>query len=264
VKRWADDGLIHSEKTAGGHRRFSIHSIAKLRRENALSHTSPAPVHKRSGRTLPSPESFRDVLLKGDESEAAAALIDAYLNHQTLVSLFDNTIHGAMRDIGDQWFIGHLSIADEHRATRVALNALQKLRTVIVPGETTGCKAICCGIEGDLHELPVHMAEILLESEGWDALNLGPNTPLFALREMVTHERPKLISLSCRTLGDPDRAVLEFGQLRKVADKLGAAIQLGGEGFRDMKLRTRFPSDMYANNFADLAKFARAVAKRNT
>lgn len=262
VKRWADDGVIQSEKTAGGHRRFNIQAIARIRRENASSPARPIPVRKRSGHALPSPQALRELLIKGDESGAAAALLDAYLNHQTLVSLFDNTIHGAMREIGDQWFNGQISIADEHLATRVALNSLQRLRDVIAPAEATGLKAICCAIEGDLHELPVHLAEMLLESEGWDALNLGPNTPLFALREMVTHERPRLISVSCRILLDLDRATMEFGLLSKVADKVGASILLGGEGFRDPSLRARFPSDTYASDFADLVNFAHALAKR--
>ena len=38
-------------------------------------------------------------------------------------------------------------------------------------------KAICCGVDGDLHELPVHLAEIILENEGWDTRNLGPGRP---------------------------------------------------------------------------------------
>jgi excisionase family DNA binding protein len=33
VKRWADDGALTSEKTVGGHRRFGIEAIARLRRE---------------------------------------------------------------------------------------------------------------------------------------------------------------------------------------------------------------------------------------
>ena len=110
-----------------------------------------------------------------------------------------------------------------HLATRVVLSALQGLRGMIVPAGPSGMKAICCGIEGDLHELPVHLAEIILESEGWDTRNLGPNTPLFSLREMVTQQRPQLVCISARSIPDLDRATSDYAQLRKVtADRNGS------------------------------------------
>jgi len=179
VKRWADDGLLHSSKTAGGHRRFSTHSIATLRREKGIGPALgvPRPQKKMRAASLSSSASFRELLLGGEEKEAAAFLIHAYMEGQSLAALFDKTITEAMHEVGDLWFRGTITVADEHLATRVVLSALQKLRGIAVPAETTGMKAICCGIEGDLHELPVHLTEMILENDGWDARNLGPNTP---------------------------------------------------------------------------------------
>src|SRR3982750_2860679 len=83
VKRWADDGALRSEKTVGGHRRFSIHAIARLRRDLGSKETklsgSPAPKKRASAKPLRSPDVFVDLILSGDEVEAGAALIDSYL-----------------------------------------------------------------------------------------------------------------------------------------------------------------------------------------
>ena len=167
-----------------------------------------------------------------------------------------------MHQVGELWFEGTITVADEHLATRVVLSALQKLRGIVLPAEPTGLKAICCGIEGDLHELPIHLVEIILEAEGWDAKNLGPNLPLFALREMVAQQRPHLVCISARTIADLDRATAEYAQLRKVTGKLGATVVIGGEGFRDKTFRQRFPSDFYAEDFSGLSKFVRALTKK--
>ncbi len=265
VKRWADDGLLHSSKTAGGHRRFSTHSIATLRREKGIGPAPAAPRPQKKSRavSLRSSASLTELLLSGEEKEAAAFLIHAYMEGQSLAALFDKTITEAMHEVGDLWFRGTVTVADEHLATRVVLSALQKLRGILVPAEPTGLKAICCGIEGDLHEVPVHLAEMILETEGWEARNLGPNTPLFSLREMVTQQRPELVCTSARSIADLDRATTEYAQLRKVTGKLGIAVVIGGEGFRDNTLRERFPSDFYAEDFAGLSKFVRALAKRH-
>jgi methanogenic corrinoid protein MtbC1 len=69
-----------------------------------------------------------------------------------------------MHQIGDLWFKGSITVADEHLATRVVFSALQTLSAAMVPVPPSGVKAICCGIEGDLHELLVQLARIILES----------------------------------------------------------------------------------------------------
>jgi len=266
VKRWADDGLLLPKKTVGGHRRFSIQSVARFRREQGIAPAAQSPtkrVRKKvvPGR-LPSVESFGDLLLSENEAEATAQLIDAYLQNHGLGALFDTTITNAMHRVGDLWFTGTITIADEHLATRVMLSALQKLRGIVVPGQATGLKALSCGIEGDLHELPIHLAEIIFESEGWDVSNLGPNTPLFTLRDMVAQKKPDLVCVSARSIVDLDRATTEYAQLRKTIEKINGTTVLGGEAFRDSNLRQRFPAEFYAQSFSGLSTFLKELAKK--
>lgn len=264
VKRWADDGLLLPKKTVGGHRRFSIQSVARLRREQGIAPQALSPV-KHTGEKivsgkLPSAESFSELLLSDNEAEAAAQLIDAYLQNNTLATIFDETITNAMHRVGDLWFNGTITIADEHLATRVMLSALQTLRGIVVPGQATGLKAVSCGVEGDLHELPVHLAEVILESEGWDIWNLGANTPLFTLRDMVAQKKPDLVCISARSIVDLDRATTEYAQLRKIMEKINATTILGGEVFRDLNLRQRFPAEFYAESFEGLSTFVKKLA----
>jgi len=266
VKRWADDGLLLPKKTAGGHRRFSIQSVALFRRKQGIAPAAQSPTkrvrEKMVPGKLPSAESFGDLLLSENEAEATAQLIDAYLQNYGLGTLFDTTITNAMHRVGDLWFTGTITIADEHLATRVMLSALQKLRGIVVPGQATGLKALSCGIEGDLHELPIHLAEIIFESEGWDVSNLGPNTPLFTLRDMVAQKKPDLVCVSARSIVDLDRATTEYAQLRKTIEKINGTTVLGGEAFRDSNLRQRFPAEFYAQSFSGLSTFLKELAKK--
>lgn len=263
VKRWADDGLLLPQKTVGGHRRFSVQSIARLRREQGLAPDALSPTKRTRKKMvpgrLPSAESFSELLLSDNEAEATAQLIDAYLQNHALATIFDTTITDAMHRVGDLWFNGTITIADEHLATRVMLSALQKLRGIVVPGQATGLKAVSCGIEGDLHELPIHLAEIIFESEGWDISNLGPNTPLFSLRDMVAQKKPDLVCISARSIVDLDRATTEYAQLRKIVEKINGTTVLGGEAFRDLNLRQRFPAEFYAESFGGLSTFVKEL-----
>ena len=266
VKRWTDSGLLLPEKTLGGHRRFSIQSVARLRREQGIAPAAQSPAKRTRGKmvpgSLPSAESFSELLLSDNEAEAAAQLIDAYLENQALAALFDTTITEAMHRVGELWFDGTITIADEHLATHVMLSALQKLRGIVVPGQATGLTAVSCGIEGDLHELPIHVAEIIFESEGWTISNLGPNTPLFTLRDMVARKKPDVVCISARSIVDLDRATTEYAQLRKIIEKIHGTTILGGEAFRDSHLRQRFPAEFYAESFRGLSTFVKELAKK--
>jgi MerR family transcriptional regulator, light-induced transcriptional regulator len=266
VKRWADSGLLQSDKTVGGHRRFSLNAVAHLRRELGIGPGADKPSRRTAQKSasieLPAPVQFAGTLLRADEKEAGAVLVQAYLSGAALTTLFDETITKAMHRIGELWFTGSITVADEHLATRVVFSALQTLSAVMMPVQPTGHKAICCGIEGDLHELPVQLARIVLESEGWEVQSLGPNTPLFALSDMVARQRPQLVCISARSIPDLDRATAEYGQLRKITGKFGVSVIIGGEGFRDPVFRERFPSEFYAADFAGFAKFIRALIKR--
>ncbi len=265
VKRWADSGLLQSDKTVGGHRRFSLNAVAHLRRELGIGPGADKPsrpsAQSRGRIDPPAAVQFAETLLRADEKEAGAVLVQAYLSGAAVTTLFDDTITKAMHHIGELWFKGSITVADEHLATRVVFSALQTLSAVMMPVQPAGRKAICCGIEGDLHELPVQLARIVLESEGWEAHSLGPNTPLFALSDMVARQRPQLVCISARSVSDLDRATAEYSQLRKITGKLGMSVVTGGEGFREPVFRERFPAEFYAANFAGFAKFIRAMVK---
>ena len=263
VKRWADDGLLPSEKTVGGHRRFGIEAVAQVRRKRNPQGgaVATAEVVQQQAKPLPSADDFLQLILAGDELEAGAALVDAYLAHHSLDSIFETIVTQAMHEVGDLWVKGSVTVADEHLATRVVLTALQKLRAVMVPHEPNGLNAICCGSEGDLHELPVHLVAFILESKGWNVINLGANTPLFSLQEMVSRQRPQLVCISARTIADLDRAAAEFAQLRRVANRLKAKIVLGGEAFRNPNMRVRFPADFFPADFPAVSRLAMKLAK---
>ena len=270
VKRWADAGAIHFDKTAGGHRRFDIAAISRFQRERLQSTPAgPNPASKKGrGQKQKDPFAgfaFRDSLLHGKDQEASLALIGAYLRGRGLAELFDTAITDAMHSIGDLWFREEITISDEHLATQVILGAVSQLRNALAPPTSTGLRSICCGVESDLHELPTHLAATLLESRGWKATNLGPNTPIYSLSELISmpgrhdFKETDLICISARIIIDLERTAREIAELHRIGTRIGARILLGGEAFRDPSIRKKFPADRHASSFAELEEFAEIV-----
>lgn len=266
VKRWEDAGLLRSERTNGGHRRFRAEDVARFQREqslglkicngdeSALSATVQRRIH-----THQSECSLFHSLVAGCEQEAANDLIGAHLNGETLTEIFDDLFCPVMRRIGELWFNGELSITQEHIATRVACNAVYKLRNVLPVAKMNGKLAMCCAMEGDFHELPTHLAQTIFENEGWEVLNFGSNTPLYSLTEEVLRHSPELICIAATVISDVERLARDYKIFTEQIGKLKIPIVLGGRAFENEPTRRRFPADLYAGSFSELVEFAQRL-----
>jgi len=267
VKRWEDAGLLNSERTSGGHRRFRAEEIARFQRGQQLglklSHgdESVAKVKtRRRENKNHSPCLFFQSLVAGAEEEASNWLISAYLRGTQAADIFDDLICPAMNRIGELWYKGELTVAQEHLATRTACNAIHKMRVTLPVPEMNGELAMCCGVEGDFHELPTHLAQITIENEGWEVFNFGTNMPLYSLAEEVLQHSPQAVCVSATLMPDIERLARDYKDFRERICKLQISVIVGGRAFADEQIRRRFPADLYAENFADVARFVKRIS----
>ncbi len=267
VKRWEDAGIIKSERTSGGHRRFRAEEVARFQREQGLGlkqthgDESVFAVNNRNTEIKNySDYTLFDTLLAGSEASATEILISEHLNGKPLSEIFDETVCPTLRKIGERWFAGEISVAQEHLATRTICNAIYKLRNTLRVPEPTGKLAICCALENEFHELPTHLAQITIENEGWEVLNFGANTPLYCLSEEISKHQPDMICISSTIINDIERLSRDFANFRELAVKHKVSIVLGGKIFDAECMRKRFPADLYAQSFTEVAEFAREMS----
>lgn len=268
VKRWEASGLLQSERTSGGHRRFRAEEVARFQREQGLGlkvFNGDESVKRVAARRRINPNhsdcSLFHSLVAGCEEEAANLIIGAHLNGETLPEIFDNLICSAMRRVGELWYNGELSIAQEHIATRVACNAVFKLRNVLPVPRMNGKLAMCCAMEGDFHELPTHLAQTIFENQGWEVLNFGANTPLYSLADEIIQHTPELICISATIMNDVERLSRDYKFFAEQIGKLKIPIIFGGRAFADEQIRRRFPADLYARSFSEVVNFTQGLVK---
>jgi excisionase family DNA binding protein len=266
VKRWEEAGLLKSERTNGGHRRFRAEEVARFQREQGLglkqTHGDESVISaiiRRRKKT--STSSLFHSLLAGCEEESADLLIKAHLNGKPLTKIFDDLISPAMRQIGDLWFRGEISVAQEHLATRTAHSAIYKLRNSLPVPQMTGELAFCCAVEGDFHELPTHLAQITIESQGWEVMNFGANTPFYSLAEEILCHSPEAVCISATYLSDLERLSRDYREFYKQMCRLKIPIILGGKVFENLDIRHRFPAQLYAESFTEVAEFIKRIAE---
>ena len=103
-------------------------------------------------------------------------------------------ISDRLREIGEEWACGKITVADEHRESNLIIESLERLRTPNAEGPL--CILACP--PGELHELPLRMVRLVLEWRGWRTDYLGAATPWDALQDAVKRTRPDLVALSAR------------------------------------------------------------------
>jgi excisionase family DNA binding protein len=270
VKRWDDAGLLKSERTNGGHRRFRAEEVARFQREQnlglKLSHGDESAVraaNRRRANKNHSHSTFFHSLVAGVEEEAACQVVSAHLQGSSLTEIFDRLICPAMCRVGELWYKGELTVAEEHLATQTARSAIYKLRHVLPVPETSGDLAMCCAFESDFHELPTHLAQMAIENEGWEVMNFGANMPLYSLAEEVLHRSPAVVCLSATVFTDIERSARDYKEFREKICKLKIPVVLGGREFLDENVRRRFSAELYAESFAELAAFVRQIELPN-
>ncbi len=271
VKRWEEAGLLKSERTSGGHRRFRPEEVARFQRDHGLglkqSHgdESVTRTTKRvRDKTNYSDSAFLQTLIAGGEEAAANVFITAHLEGKPLTEIIDCLVCPAMREIGELWHQNEISVAQEHLATRTAVSALYKLRNALPVPEMQNRLAICCAMDGDLHELPTLLAQMTIENEGFEVINFGAATPLYTLVDEVARHSPNLVCISAAVINDLERLSRDYKDFREKIAKLKIPVLLGGRVFENEHVRKRFESEFYARSFTDVAKFTRNLTEKQS
>jgi excisionase family DNA binding protein len=271
VKRWEEAGLLKSERTSGGHRRFRVEEVARFQREQKIglkqSHGDES-VTKTTNRARDkknyTESTFLQSLIDGGEEAVTNVFITAHLEGKRLTEIIDRLVCPAMQTIGELWHRGEISITQEHLATRTVISAIYKLRNALpVPAMKNGL-AVCCAMEGDFHELPTLLAQIAIENEGLEVINFGASTPLYCLADEVTRHSPNFLCVSAAVINDLERLSRDYKDFREKIAKLEIPILLGGGVFEDEHIRKRFESEFYARSFTDVAEFARKLTEKQS
>lgn len=114
-------------------------------------------------------------------------------------------------EVGEAWFDGRLSIAQEHFAS-------ERLRDFLtsqwrpLSDSARGPAVICAALPGEQHVLGLHMAATLVALSGWRVLFLGADIPVSEITQTASqldNPRAVLLSVSQAAHSAPTRRAIE-------------------------------------------------------
>jgi excisionase family DNA binding protein len=268
VKRWVDEGVLPAHRTAGGHRKLLRAEVLALARQGELTQgdlgaLSGVTTKKKSPTDLPAAaDSLASTLLDGDAAAASALIRRLYASGIAVEALADRVIAPALATVGHDWQTGKIDVWQEHRGTQICAAALYDLRNDLTArAEKNRPIAVGGAPEGDPYVLPSLLSQYTLLDAGWDAINLGPNTPLASVQKAIHELKPRLVWISVSYLADAAAFVAAYKALYRQAERLGIPVAIGGRALTE-PIRASIPYTTHGDGLAHLTAFARALHPR--
>ena len=184
-------GLLNPQRTAGGFRLYGDADLARVRQmvellnrglsasdaaRSVLEGSQGSLSTEAAGSPLQELKSRLHKALRGfDEAELEAA-IDALFVMFDLDTLAREVLIPALRDLGNDWANGIVSVAQEHFAVHLLRGRLMAMARGWDQG--FGPRVVLACPEGELHDVSLILFGLLLRRRGWRVTFLGANTPL--------------------------------------------------------------------------------------
>jgi methanogenic corrinoid protein MtbC1/DNA-binding XRE family transcriptional regulator len=140
---------------------------------------------------------FTACIASGD-SEHGSQVIDNLLKAQrSLLEIYLEIIAPALVSVGDSWCAGELGVGDEHLATQIVMQQMDRLRSLFVaPEPRSPYRVLVACVEGEQHFVGARMLADLCLLKGWGAEFLGAHTPTSAVVEMAARRHAHVLALS--------------------------------------------------------------------
>lgn len=216
-------------------------------RDRWLWAEGPPPDIKRAADYV---EPYLGDAIVGNRRAAVGLALDLLDHRVPADTIIDDVLAAAQRTVGERWYRGELSPADEHLASGVTSAALDALAAETPLPAREGLVVVACA-EGDWHSLPAQMLGEGLRAFGFDVRVLGASTPSEAVADLLTRVGGRSLAVSCSLpIFFPGAA-----RLVNAAHEIGVPVIVGGRAFGDDdRLANRLGADAWAPGAREAAE----------
>lgn len=216
VKRWADEGRLACVRTAGGHRRFRLSDIERLRRG--------------TGAVEDEWDTWIDTLV--NSADVYSVLAPLFAERARLGAWFRvaTRVGELLERIGDRWERGTISVPEEHAASAVLQRALA-MAAESIPVSPDAQRCLVASAEGDDHTLGLSLAELCLREAGWRVEWAGRDTRSSDICERVRRHSVQMVAISATSLMSDRKALrTQVREVGRACQRAGVSLILGGAG----------------------------------
>ena len=201
---------------------------------------------------------YLDAVLIGEGTSAGLVVEEGLKQGFGMFDIYLSILVPTQIDLGQAWHDGKVNVAQEHLATQITLDQMDRLRSQIFPRSKLGFRVAVTTVEGDSHFIGARMVADFFLADGWDVDFLGASTPGPDLVELVRRRSVDLVAISITNADSFPRLEWTVGSLATLANP--PKILLGGAVLGDTPdLAIKMGADAVAQNLTDAVLEARRL-----
>lgn len=226
-------GLLRPSRSQGGFRLYSDDDERRVRLTtdliaSGLSASEAARQALQADVSIPPPidgvvvEELAGRLresLDAMDAEGAHRVFDRLLASVSVATVLGEVVLPYLRELGERWLTGEVSVAQEHFASNLIRGRLLGLARDWGAGE--GPIVVLACPPGEAHDLGLIVFGIEVARRGWRVIYLGPDTPIATIEATARRLRPALVVLA---VSDPARLREYTGAIRDLAQVVPVAV----------------------------------------
>ena len=262
IKRWSDSGELCCYRTPGGHRKFHLENICDFQKKRGFEAIGilttekwedPEIEESLNGKRFNKVRAaIRHLATQNQRNRIKDLMERLYMRGMGVADLYDQILIPVLESGKNKLSTGDLTAGQE----KLLQNNIEEAMAVLSPQLISRChngRTGLCGAPDNQCGTTVNAIFRILESEGWDCLNLGNGVPFSVMAAMVEEEPVNLVCVSC---AKPNIARNKnFQTLVDAAENYRIPLVLSGTAFANPTIREQLSHDYYFVEFRSFQRY---------
>ncbi len=139
--------------------------------------------------------SLYDMIVRGMKDQVEAKTKEE-LRHTEAMDIINNIIIPALDEVGKGFEKGTIFLPQLMQAANTTKAAFDVLKDTFKSDQPMKGPLLICTVEGDIHDIGKNIVKVVLESYGYEVIDLGKDVPKERVLEAFYEYHPKMIGLS--------------------------------------------------------------------
>jgi signal transduction histidine kinase len=175
---------------------------------------------------------YLQAVLRGQRNAACGIVLESHRAGHPLLDIYIKILQPVQYEVGRLWEHDEITVAEEHMATAITQSVMAQLYPLLPPRQPRYGRIVLTGVEGELHQIGVHMVADVLEAHGWEVRFLGTNMPHASILRVIEEQRPDAVGISATMLFNLSKVRNLIEQIRTLPAPQPPRIVVGGAAFR--------------------------------
>jgi len=200
---------------------------------------------------------YFEFVLNGEKHLATQLILDSARNKFSAKDIYFYILERSLKEVGYLWEMNIIDISQEHYFSNVTQEIMSKLYPYFNIREKNGHSCVSLSINGEFHNIGVHMVTDLLDVQGWNTYYLGSDIPTQNVIRAVKDRKATMLVISATMSFNLDSVTNLIKAVRSSKGCGDVKIMVGGRAFNISKhLWKVVGADGYASTAQEAVEIA--------